>query len=56
MMYCNIGLEVIEKQGIFARLVEDNFFRNVPSILVCGRGYPSVATRAMVFLMAEQLR
>jgi len=42
-------LLVIEKEGIFHRLVEDEFYiHNVPSILVTGCGYPDVPTRACV--------
>lgn len=47
---------VIEKFGIFQRLCEDMFFHGIPSILVCGKGYPSVATRLMVSRMAAQFR
>jgi DNA topoisomerase VI subunit A len=47
---------VIEKMGIFTRLVEDKFFDTVPCILLCGKGYPSVATRAMLAMMDLQLK
>lgn len=47
---------VIEKFGIFTRLVQDKFFNRLPCILICGKGYPSVATRAMTWLLASRLR
>jgi DNA topoisomerase VI subunit A len=47
---------VIEKMGIFSRLVEDMFFDDIPCILLCGKGYPSVTTRAMLAMMAAQFR
>jgi len=39
---------VIEKEGIYTRLSEDRIFDSVPCILVTGKGYPDVATRAFV--------
>lgn len=36
-------------------LCDDKFYANIPSILVCGRGYPSVATRVMVSRLAQEL-
>ncbi|CAN8073153.1 unnamed protein product [Agarophyton chilense] len=47
---------VIEKYGIFMRLVQDRIYDRLPCILVCGKGYPSVATRAMTSLLASRLR
>lgn len=47
---------VIEKYGIFARLVQDRFYHMIPSVLVCGKGYPSVSTRAFVALIERKLR
>lgn len=46
---------VIEKMGIFQRLYEDRFFERLPCILLCGRGYPSVATRLMLARLASVL-
>lgn len=39
--------KVIEKFGIFRRLIEDKFTQLIPSVLICGGGYPSLATRAL---------
>jgi DNA topoisomerase VI subunit A len=41
-------LLVIEKEGVFRRLVEDNIFSTVPCIICTGSGFPDVATRAFV--------
>ncbi|KAI9989330.1 hypothetical protein PInf_019608 [Phytophthora infestans] len=46
---------VIEKDGIFNRLREDKFFETVPSILITGRGFPDLATRAFVNLLSNAL-
>ncbi|KAJ8905108.1 hypothetical protein NDN08_001618 [Rhodosorus marinus] len=48
--------QVIEKFGIFHRLVEDSFTSRVPSILICGGGYPSLSTRAMTNRIAMHFR
>lgn len=37
------------------RLYEDRFFDKLPCILLCGRGYPSVATRLMLSRLASGL-
>ncbi|CAM9372082.1 unnamed protein product [Chrysoparadoxa australica] len=39
---------VIEKDGVFMRLLQDGFPDKVPCILVTGCGFPAVAVRAMV--------
>ena len=39
---------VVEKDGIFRRLVEDRFFERYPCVLVTGMGVPDMATRALV--------
>jgi hypothetical protein len=39
---------VVEKDAIFQRLLEDRFHVRVPSVLVTGKGFPSLATRAFV--------
>eukprot|EP00741_Cyanophora_paradoxa_P007467 tig00000128_g7222.t1 len=41
-------LVVVEKDGIFQWLSEERFFESVPCILVTGKGYPDLATRALV--------
>ena len=53
----HVGLKtVIEKYGIFCRLVEERFFQKIPSVLICGKGYPSIATRALVAITADKLK
>lgn len=47
---------VIEKFGIFTRLVQDRIFEKLPLVLICGKGYPSVSTRAVTSLLANRLR
>jgi meiotic recombination protein SPO11 len=39
---------VVEKEGVYNRLSEDRFFDDYPCILVTGKGFPDLATRAMV--------
>ena len=46
---------VIEKEGIYTRLSEDRFYLKFPCILVTGRGFPDVATRALVYNMYHTL-
>ncbi|GMI49108.1 hypothetical protein TrCOL_g7436 [Triparma columacea] len=46
---------VIEKEGIYTRLVEDRFFDVCPCILVTGKGYPDLATRACVSTLSSAL-
>lgn len=47
---------VIEKEGVFGRLSEDRFFDRFPCIMVTGKGFPDLATRAMVHSLHRQLR
>ena len=47
---------VIEKEGVYNRLSEDRFFERIPSILVTGKGYPDLATRALVKTLYSNLR
>jgi len=47
---------VIEKEGVYNRLSEDRFFDRCPSILVTGKGYPDLATRALVHALHTELR
>lgn len=44
---------VIEKEGIFLRLSEDRFFDRYPCIIVTGKGYPDIATRAFVHILHQ---
>jgi meiotic recombination protein SPO11 len=39
---------VVEKEGVYNRLSEDRFFDDYPCILVTGKGFPDLATRAIV--------
>jgi len=39
---------VVEKEGVYNRLVEDRFYERYPCVLVTGKGFPDLATRAMV--------
>ena len=43
-----IAILVIEKEGVYTRLAEDRFFDYFPCILVTGKGFPDLATRAMI--------
>jgi len=40
---------VVEKEGIFERLLEDEFPRRHQCIIVTGKGFPDVPTRALVW-------
>lgn len=47
---------VIEKEGVYNRLSEDRFFEShYPCILVTGKGFPDLATRALVFQLHHEL-
>ena len=46
---------VIEKEGVYNRLSEDRFFERIPSILVTGKGFPDLATRALVKTLYNKL-
>ena len=45
---------VVEKEGIFGRLVEDKFWRRLPCVIITGRGFPDLATRAMVHQLSKR--
>lgn len=45
---------VIEKEGVFHRLCEDKFHLRYPCVLVCGCGFPDIATRALVSMLARK--
>lgn len=47
---------VIEKEGVYIRLSEDRFFERFPCILVTGKGFPDLATRALVHRLSQQLQ
>lgn len=38
---------IIEKEGIFNLLVEENLSSLLPIILICGRGFPDISTRIL---------
>jgi meiotic recombination protein SPO11 len=42
---------VVEKEGAFTRLNEDKFYDCYSSILITSKGFPDIATRAMVFFL-----
>ena len=42
------ALIIIEKQGIFQQLCKDKFHQRYSCVLVCGCGFPDIATRAFV--------
>jgi|UniRef100_A0A8J9X0T0 meiotic recombination protein SPO11 len=46
---------VIEKEGVYNRLVEDRFFDRFPCILVTGKGFPDLSTRALVHVLHHTL-
>ena len=46
---------VIEKEGVYTRLSEDRFYDRYPCILVTGKGYPDLATRALVYTLHTEL-
>ncbi len=43
-----IYLLVVEKECIFQRLCDDEFYLRVPCIMVTGCGFPDITTRALV--------
>jgi meiotic recombination protein SPO11 len=47
---------VVEKEGIYKRLSEDRFFERYPCVIVTGRGFPDLATRACVHHLHRVLR
>lgn len=47
---------VVEKDTVFSRLVDDGFVQLLPSILITARGFPDLATRALVQHAVESLR
>ena len=46
---------VIEKEGVYNRLSEERIFDRFPCILVTGKGYPDLATRALVSALHREL-
>jgi meiotic recombination protein SPO11 len=46
---------VIEKEGVYQRLVEDGLHHRYPCILVTSRGFPDFATRAVVSALHRDL-
>jgi meiotic recombination protein SPO11 len=47
---------VIEKEGIYRRLAQDRFFDKWPCIMVTGKGFPDLATRAFVHVLHRTLK
>ncbi|XP_076547715.1 meiotic W68 [Osmia lignaria lignaria] len=46
---------VVEKDAVFQKLLEDDCTGSLNCILLTGKGYPDVATRMLVKLLAEKL-
>ena len=46
---------VIEKEGVYNRLSEERIFDRFPCILVTGKGFPDLATRALVSTLHTEL-
>nr|XP_033334674.1 meiotic recombination protein SPO11 [Megalopta genalis] len=46
---------VVEKDSVFQKLLEDDCTGSLNCILVTGKGYPDVATRMLVKLLAEKM-
>ena len=46
-------LLVVEKEGVFRRLVKEQFCRRVPCIMMTGCGFPDMASRALVAKVAS---
>ncbi|KAL3776264.1 hypothetical protein ACHAW5_003857 [Stephanodiscus triporus] len=47
---------VIEKEGVYNRLSEERIFDRFPCILVTGKGFPDLATRALVSTLHRELK
>lgn len=49
------GISILDhfKDAIFQRLVEDQIFNQIPSILITAKGYPDIATRYLLILLAD---
>jgi len=47
---------VIEKEGVYNRLSEERIFDRIPCILVTGKGFPDLATRALVNTLHRELK
>jgi meiotic recombination protein SPO11 len=47
-------LIVVEKEGVFRRLVKEHFCKRVPCIMVTGCGFPDMATRALVAKVSDR--
>jgi len=46
---------VIEKEGVYNRLSEERIFDRFPCILVTGKGFPDLATRALISTLHNEL-
>jgi len=45
---------VVEKEAIFYRLCEDKIFNLLPLVIICGRGFPDIATRKLLNAIATK--
>ncbi|KAL7552380.1 hypothetical protein ACHAWF_015614, partial [Thalassiosira exigua] len=46
---------VVEKEGVYNRLSEERIFDRFPCVLVTGKGFPDLATRALVAALHREL-
>lgn len=46
---------VIEKDGVYRRLIEDGLARKIPGILVTACGFPDMATRYMIYCLWKKV-
>ena len=52
---CNAKyLIIIEKEGVFNRLIEDKIHIIMPSLLICGKGFPDLNTRIFIKKLIEK--
>ena len=47
---------VVEKEAIYTRLTEDRFFDHEKCIIITGKGFPDIATRACVYALYQNLQ
>jgi meiotic recombination protein SPO11 len=46
---------VIEKDGVYRRLIEDGLTRKIPGILVTACGFPDMATRYIIYCLWKKV-
>ncbi|PRP84885.1 meiotic recombination protein SPO11-2 [Planoprotostelium fungivorum] len=45
---------IVEKESVFDRLCEDRIWASIPLIVICGRGFPDMATRKLVVRLSHK--